>query len=127
MSFAQEILQLILRHEFLILKSERFQLTRERAGQFYGEHQGLSSLALTLSLLFQSIERRKVLLPSSGSLHDLVSSLFLTLDHVVPVGPSRVTSWPGTRPLNTGDLFSVQRKSRGPSSNTVRPSEVNMV
>jgi hypothetical protein len=31
---------MILRRQFIFVKSKRLQLTRERAGEFYREHQG---------------------------------------------------------------------------------------
>ncbi len=37
---AEHIRNIVLGHNFLYVKSERMQLTRERAGQFYAEHQG---------------------------------------------------------------------------------------
>ena len=43
--FVQEIIALILRHQFLFVKSQRLQLTRQRAGEFYQEHEGLFSLS----------------------------------------------------------------------------------
>ncbi len=36
----QEIIELILQRQFIFIKSKRLQLTRERAGEFYREHQG---------------------------------------------------------------------------------------
>lgn len=42
-SFVQEILELILQRQLIFVKSKRLQLTRERAGEFYREHQGWSS------------------------------------------------------------------------------------
>ena len=43
LSFDQEVIDLILRHGFIFVKSERVHLTRQRAGEFYREHQGLST------------------------------------------------------------------------------------
>ena len=37
----QEIIELILQRQFIFVKSKRLQLNRERAGEFYREHQGL--------------------------------------------------------------------------------------
>lgn len=64
------MIELILRHRFLFVKSARLQLNRERAGEFYREHQGLFSLgSISLSAM---MDFREIFLRSSHALYEWV-------------------------------------------------------